>query len=121
MMDKEKKNNHIILGRMGEEMARRFLLERGYSILETNYRTSRGEIDIIALEGEEFVFVEVKTRKNDRFGTPSEAVDRRKQARLRNLACSYLKKIGSIDAPCRFDVISINLEKDHIELIEGAF
>jgi putative endonuclease len=120
-MEKKKNDHNISVGRGGEERARKYLEKLGYSIVETNYRTPRGEIDIIARQGGEIVFVEVKTRKSDRLGAPAEAVDQRKQARLRNLALSYLKKIRSIDAPCRFDVISINLEKECLEHLKGAF
>src|SRR5438093_13037216 len=95
-----------VLGEEGERAASRFLEARGYRILERNYRTRRGEIDLIAEDGRILVFVEVKVRLDDRFGGPAAAITRAKQARIARLAEQYLacRRVG--DRPCRFDVRS---------------
>jgi putative endonuclease len=71
-----------LLGQEGEERAAQFLVQKGYRILERNYRTRSGEIDLIALHKDEVVFVEVKTRTSDAFGAPELAVNPRKQGRM---------------------------------------
>src|SRR2546425_10797101 len=91
------------LGKEGERVASRFLEARGYRILERNYRTRRGEIDLIAEDGRILVFVEVKVRLDDRFGGPAAAITRAKQARVARLAQQYLvwRRVG--DRPGRVD------------------
>src|SRR2546427_11803979 len=79
-----------VLGKEGERVAAQFLEARGYRILERNYRTRRGEIDLIAEDGRILVFVEVKVRLDDRFGGPAAAITRAKQARIARLAQQYL-------------------------------
>ncbi|MBF0328492.1 MAG: YraN family protein [Nitrospirae bacterium] len=98
------------------------LKKRGYKILHRNYTTPVGEADIVAMDGETFVFVEVKTRKTDSFGMPFEAVNYKKQAKLRKVSL-YFSKQKKQELPVRFDVISILLAKGkpEIEHIEGAF
>lgn len=111
------------LGIEGEDLAVKFLKKKGYRIIERNYKTFVGEIDIIAKDGDTVVFIEVKTRTDDSFGYPFEAVNRRKKQKLKNLALLYLKKQAK-EYPVRFDVISIfrkdNGEKE-IEHIKDAF
>lgn len=80
------------LGSKGEDLAVRFLKRKGYRIIERNYKTPIGEIDIIAQDGGTLVFIEVKTRTSASFGYPFEAVDRKKRQKLKNLALLYLKK-----------------------------
>lgn len=101
------KSNNRALGAIGEEIAVELLKERGFSILQQNFRCKHGEIDIIAKEDGRIIFVEVKTRKNDKYGTPEEAVDHRKQKRLRLVATYYLAHHCHDSHPCRFDVVSI--------------
>jgi len=93
-------------GREGEELAAKFLQEKGYNILETNWRFRHKEIDIIAIRDDEIVFVEVKTRKNTDFGYPEEAVDYNKQKHLIDAAEAYMID-KNLDLNARFDVISI--------------
>src|SRR2546422_11304508 len=97
-----------VLGEEGERAAARFLEARGYRILERNYRTRRGEIDLIAEDGRMLVFVEVKVRLDDRFGGPAAAITRAKQARIARLAQQYLvwRRVG--DRACRVDVGEIS-------------
>jgi putative endonuclease len=110
------------LGKEGEELAVRFLKKEGYRIIDKNYRTPFGEIDIIADDGGVLVFVEVKTRSGDVFGFPFEAVDRRKRDKIRKVALCYLKKIRK-EPPARFDVLSIDFEDGEktIDHIKDAF
>lgn len=110
-------------GNKGEELAVKFLRQKGYLIVERNFKTKFGEIDIIAKDNNTIVFVEVKTRTNDYFGYPFEAVDERKRVKLKNLALIFMKKYNK-EFPIRFDIVSIlfmsNGDKK-IEHIEDAF
>ena len=96
-----------LLGLVGEKTAVKYLKSQKYKILETNYKRSTGEIDIIAKDGDYIVFVEVKTRTNDACGMPSEAVNHKKQLKYLKTAEFYLLEKSLNDMPCRFDVIEI--------------
>jgi putative endonuclease len=89
-------------GRRGEEIADAYLKKKGYRIRERNYRCPVGEIDIIALDGDEVVFVEVKSRKSDDFGEPEAAVDARKQAKLSRIALNYINEHNLNDRNAQF-------------------
>ena len=122
-------------GKQGEELAAQFLESKGFSILARNYRAGREEIDLICSsplaasveaaedKGGEIVFVEVKTRRGARFGSPEAAVDIKKQLAIRRVAESYLREHHPDGAPCRFDVVAVTLEKSRprIEHFEAAF
>ena len=101
-------DNRKVLGESGERQARRLLKKAGYRILESNYRTRVGELDVVAFEDGEIVFVEVKTRSGDDFGSGAEAVNLAKQRKLTTMARVYLqdKNVGD-ERPCRFDVVEI--------------
>ncbi|MFP4036234.1 MAG: YraN family protein [Desulfobacteraceae bacterium] len=110
------------LGRSGEDLAVARLQALGYRIIERNYRSRLGEIDLVARDGGRLVFVEIKTR----LGPAEEAkaaVDRNKQRRLRRLALSYMKEKGCPEAPCRFDVVAVGLASDRaqVQVIRNAF
>jgi len=112
------------LGNRGEKIAVNFLRRRGYQIIERNYRSFLGEIDIVAKEGENIVFVEVKTRSSTDFGLPEEALSYDKRCRLTRLALNYLThhKIKNVNS--RFDVVSILMDEsevENIQLIKDAF
>ena len=110
--------NNQEFGKLGEEMAAKYLEQKGYKILARNYRTSRGELDIVASRRETLCFVEVKTRHGDKFGRPAESVDGRKIGHMRAAAGEYLSKVRDKCGPGRcpqFDVIEI--EVNHIENI----
>ena len=112
--------NKRIVGKKYEDMAAGYISELGYKILERNYRIKSGEIDIIAKDGDYIVFAEVKYRKNNNYGTPFEAVDYRKQNRIRHVALAYIYKEGLPEStPIRFDIIGIIDE--NITLIKNAF
>ena len=108
-----------LLGNIGEKQAVKFLKKQGYKILEKNYKTDLGEIDIIAKDGEYTAFIEVKTRTTEEFGAPSEAVDSHKQRQYIKVANLYAIKKGITDTPMRFDVIEI--ENGKINHIIDAF
>ena len=111
-----------LLGREGEDRAARYLSGRGYRILERNYRTRNGEIDLIALHRGEVVFVEVKTRTSDAFGAPELAVTPQKQRKMIKAALGYIKYKKLHQVPCRFDVVAISGADDAgVELIQNAF
>ena len=106
MQNTPKDLHRKILGRKGEDLAVEYLKKHKYKILERNFKTPFGEADVIALKGDTYCFIEVKTRTSDVCGEPFEAVDFRKQERYRKIAwhyCGMLKK----EVPCRFDVVSI--------------
>jgi len=109
-------------GKSGEEAAFAFLKKKGFRVLEKNYRTPVGEIDIIANDRGTLVFIEVKTRTGISFGRPFEAVDRRKRERMKKVALWYMKKLRR-EVPARFDVLSILSEEGgmRIEHIPDAF
>lgn len=108
------------IGDLGEDIAARYLMRKGYRIRERNYRAMHGEIDIIAEKDGMVIFVEVKTRTNMKYGTPAEAVNAQKQRMLLKTAYAYLK-----GAACavRFDVIEVLYRKEtaYIHHIENAF
>ncbi len=99
------------VGNVGERLARRHLEARGYRIVDTNYRCRWGEIDLIAREGSAWVFVEVRTRRSDAYGSPEESVTERKVRRLKLTAEDYLRRrtTGSTEAQWRIDLIAIRL------------
>ncbi|MFO7172306.1 MAG: YraN family protein [Bacillota bacterium] len=97
------------LGRAAEEAALAFLTGHGLRVVARNWRCRMGEIDLVALEGPQVVFVEVKARRSARWGSPAAAVDRRKQERLWRLASLFLQSRGWSDRPCRFDVLALTL------------
>ena len=111
-------------GESGEDFAVRELEGRGYAILARRYRTRYGEIDIVARDGEVTVFVEVKARVTDEFGSAAEAVTRSKQRRLAYMATDYVSRNNLTGSPCRFDVVAIDGAGGPIETITvyaGAF
>lgn len=121
-------NRRNILGHRGEDLAAKHLLQAGYRIIERNYRNHYGEIDIIAQEitksAKTYVFIEVKTRKNNLFSHPSEAVTSKKQRQISKVALEYLSTNNLTEVAARFDVIAILLPDNappQIDLIRNAF
>lgn len=111
-------------GLLGEKLAQDFLKKRGYDILETNYRTPDGEVDIIAKQRETLVFVEVRTKKSLNFGTPEESITPTKMERLRLVAQHYRQTHEDLPASWRIDVVAVVMDKrskaQRISLIENA-
>ena len=109
--------NGVEKGRRGEDLAVAFLLERGYRILQRNWRKKTGEIDIIADKAGMLVFCEVKSRRGCSFGVGAEAVDARKQHRIIQTALLYLQYFRLVDRPCRFDVIEIDFSGPNLPAV----
>lgn len=107
------------LGADGEDRAAAWYEAEGYEVLARNWRCRDGELDLVVRRGRDLVFVEVKTRRTDRFGIPAEAVTLAKQRRLRRLAGRYLAATGARAGSLRFDVVSILAGR--LEVIEAAF
>lgn len=110
-------------GEKGEAIAERHLKKKGYKILERNYRTKLGEIDIIAKDKKTIVFVEVKTRRSWQFGNPKGAVTPAKQRKISMVALQYLKTIDRHNTRACFDVVAVTATRDtpQIEIIKNAF
>ena len=114
-------NDH---GRMGEDLAHRYLRGHGCTVVARNYRTrsGSGEIDLVAWHGKTLVFVEVKTRASTEFGEPDRAVDAEKQANLERAARDYARRANIDREKTRFDIVSVVLGRPpRIEWIQGAF
>jgi putative endonuclease len=113
----------ITTGKEGEKIAAAYLKKNGYRIMEINFRCPIGEIDIVAKEKDDLVFVEVKTRKSIELGYPEQAVGMRKQKKMSQLALWYMQKRKIADTNARFDVVAITLipEKNEVKLIQNAF
>lgn len=106
------------VGRTGEELARSWLERNGMEILDANWRCPVGELDIVALDGDELAFVEVKTRTSTAFGHPAESITREKLARLRRLAGSWLEAHEVHASGMRIDVVAILQRRGEPPLIE---
>ncbi|HTP65118.1 MAG TPA: YraN family protein [Geobacteraceae bacterium] len=123
-MDEAAVNDRRTLGARGEAIAATYLLGKRFAIVEKNFRCKGGEVDIIAREGNTFVFVEVKTRRNLSFGPPQLALTPFKQRQISKAALTWLAKKQLLGASARFDVIAI-LAPDHqvpvIDHIRNAF
>jgi putative endonuclease len=113
------------LAKIGETAAARLLAGKGYQVLEQNVRTRRGEIDLVARQGQDIVFVEVKARTSEKFGRPAEAIIKSKQRRIAALAAGYVAQHFHREVNWRFDVVEIWLTPEgkvtKTNLIPGAF
>lgn len=113
----------LAMGQLGEERATQYLIDHGLRILTRNYRTKRGEIDIVADDAGTLCFVEVRLRESAAFGAPIETVSVKKQQRISYAAMEYLARYVSAKKPraCRFDVIAIEQIPQRITWIKNAF
>jgi putative endonuclease len=112
---------HNELGAFGEELAVDFLLQKGYSILETNWRYQKAEVDIIAQKGEILAAVEVKTRSTNEFGDPQDFVNKKKIKLLVMAVDEYVNRY-QLDVEVRFDIVAITLNKKlEMEHLKDAF
>jgi putative endonuclease len=111
------------VGKAGEEAAVQYLCQQGYRILERNYRCRFGEIDLIARDGRTLAFVEVKTRRSQRYGPAAAAVTLEKQRHLIKASQVYLIQRKKAKELCRFDVVTVAMDaqQPRIELIKDAF
>ena len=115
------RDNH---GRLGEDLAHRYLRGHGCTVVARNYRTmsGSGEIDLVAWQGETLVFVEVKARATDAFGEPDRAVDAEKRDRLRRAARDYARRAGVDWGKIRFDIVTVVLGNPaRVEWLRDAF
>lgn len=104
--------SNIVKGKSGEMIVKDYLVSKGYSILQTNYRNKIGEIDIIAKDRDIIVFIEVKSRTNTSYGYAFEAVDLRKQRKIINTSLVYIKFNNYKDIQLRYDIIEVYFQKD---------
>lgn len=111
----EKKSTKQI-GDAGEDLAADLLQRKGYKIIERNFRTRFGELDIVAKDGKVLVFVEVKAKASDRFGAPAEMINARKQQKIKNMALTYINE-KNFEGPWRVDAVLI--QGDLIELLKN--
>ncbi len=113
---------HNELGQQGEDFAAQYLAQKGYTILDRNWRHGRAEIDIVAMDNATLVFGEVKTRSNDLFERPESAVDEKKRRLLARAAVAYMRKIGH-EWAVRFDILAVILRGGvfYVDHFEDAF
>lgn len=116
-------NQKQILGKEGEQIAETYLRKKGYRLVERNYRCPIGELDLIVLDRRVLVFVEVKTRTDNRFGTPLEAVGPRKQRKMIKTALFFLSQHRLHHREARFDVVGISFSEQEpvVEHVQNAF
>lgn len=111
------------LGRHGEEIAAAHVVGRGWRVLDRNWRATQGELDLVALDGDELVVVEVKTRRSTAYGHPAEAVTAAKLARIRRLAAAWLADHDVRPASVRIDVLAVLVARGgpaQVEHLEGV-
>jgi len=108
-------NQKIKIGKFGQQLAGQFLQNRNYQILAENYYSRVGEIDIIAQKDEQIVFIEVKTRTTENFGTPEEAVDDKKRNKMYDTALKYLSENKVDHDNFRLDMIAIIIDQDNMK------
>ncbi len=115
--------NNRSSGDLGEDIASRYLERSGYEVVERNYRTRRGELDLVARRGDTLIIVEVKLRRGTAYGDPLEAVTPRKQQTIRLMAEEYLSERDPSFEDLRFDVVGILLlaGRPEISHVEDAF
>jgi len=116
----------MALGERGEKFAARYLRRHGYKILVRRFKSRAGEIDLVCRHKDWLVFVEVKTRKSDNYGAPSEAVTREKQKHMSKVAIEYLRLLDNPQIHWRFDIVEVLMQEgarkpDDIRLIQNAF
>ena len=116
--------NRQEVGKLGEKLAQKFLKKKGYHIRETNFHCPRGEIDIIARQGDYLVFVEVRTKSNLDFGTPEESITQAKKEKLIASSLAYINTHQNLPSLWRIDVVAIEVNDrgkiKRIALIENA-
>lgn len=114
--------NNIEIGKKGEQLAKQYLVSKGYNILNMNFRNKIGEIDIISMDRDVLTFIEVKTRRSMKYGYPYEAVNKRKQEKIMRTSLTYIKQRNIKDTQLRYDIIEVYLTPSiKINHIENAF
>src|SRR5438309_588806 len=119
------KPDRALRGELGEKLAARYLRKHGYKVLYRNFRgRTGGEIDIVCRDGDNLVFVEVKTRTREDFGRPIESIRRDQRKRISRGALAWLRMLDEPDILFRFDVVEVLMpvgEKPQVELVRNAF
>lgn len=113
-----------LFGQEGEAEAERYLRRKGYRIVAKNVRSSLGELDLVAEDGQTLVFIEVKARRSGEFGGAIHAVHRQKQQKLARLASQFLAQRHWMERSCRFDVLLLQATETaelRVEHIQNAF
>ena len=105
-------DKHLEVGKIGEEIAKKFLEKNGYEVIEQNYRTKYAEIDLVAKKQKDLVFIEVRTKVGENFGTPEETINKKKMRKLYGNAMAYVS-IKKWNGSFRIDAICIVLKPDH--------
>lgn len=118
-MSRARRFDHLALGRHGEDLVERWYVEQGHQVMARNWRCPSGELDLVVLYGPTVVFCEVKTRSSARYGSPFEAVDRRRQGRMRAAATEFLRAHEPRATRVRFDVAAV--VGGSVDVIRGAF
>ena len=113
--------NTKIKGRTGEDIACAYLKKKKFEIIERNFTTNVGEIDIVCADDGYIVFVEVKARRTTEYGAPSEAVNYYKQRKISQVASQFLSKYKKYNFPVRFDVVEVYMDTMTVNHIENAF
>ncbi|MDR3021777.1 MAG: YraN family protein [Clostridiales bacterium] len=113
------KNLNKMNGRVAEQIAVQYLQQDGYLILDTNWQCKIGEIDIIALKGDYLVIVEVRSRKNDLFGSGLESINLTKQKKIAKTSVEYIKSKDFFDKNVRFDCIQIDGSTDILHIVDA--
>ena len=104
--------NNRILGNLGEKVAKQYLEKKNYRIIQMNFLCKQGEIDIIAKDRDEYVFIEVKTRGNYKFGFPRDAVNEKKEKHIKSATKYFIYKNCLQNKSIRFDVIEVRFKAD---------
>lgn len=110
---------HLSSGKQAEQQACQFLQKQGLRFIEKNWRYFTGEIDLIMQDGEDIVFVEVRYRTNQHFGSPIETITQHKRYKLIKTSLCYLQQKNWLDRNCRFDIVSLSQKK--LEWVKNAF
>ncbi|MGM9535727.1 MAG: YraN family protein [Intestinibacter sp.] len=113
--------DNVKKGKIGEKIARKYLVSIGMNIICTNYRTKFGEVDIIARFENKIIFVEVKSRTSKNYGLACEAVDLKKIKKITAVAKYYILENNLRNCEMRFDVVEIYFDEERINHIENAF
>jgi putative endonuclease len=117
-------NTRQSLGQRGEDYAAQYLIDHGYALLARNWRCPMGEIDLVTEKNDRLIFVEVRTRRGDRLGTPEESITPAKRAKLIAAAQTYLAEHGQTERDWRIDVVAIEIgsrgEVKRCTVIENA-
>ena len=106
-----------VTGQTGEAIAGHYVVRAGWSVVERNFRCQYGEIDLVARDGNELVFVEVRTRRGDSFGTPEESITAAKQRRMAECALAYVQERGVLTG-WRVDLIAIELRGEQVKRLD---